>query len=189
MTKLDIIQFLINKTQAKKYLEIGVDKGLVLHNISCEYKIGVDPDPNSKATLHMTSDDFFKTNQEKFDIIFIDGLHHSNQVIKDINNSLSILNPGGYIVCHDMNPTTEIMQKVPRETGSWTGDCWKAWVIIRSQRPDLNMCVIDTDFGCGIISVGTQQCININCDLTWDSFLTNKKNWLNLVPINTIYNV
>jgi SAM-dependent methyltransferase len=186
MNKLDIIQFLINKTQAKKYLEIGVDEGLVLHNISCEYKIGVDPDPNSKATIYMTSDNFFKNNTEKFDIIFVDGLHHHDQVIRDINNSLLVLNKGGYIICHDMNPPTEIIQRVPRETEAWTGDCWKAWVLIRSQRSDLNMCVIDTDFGCGIINFGSQECINIDCDLTWDNFIINRKYWLNLVPVSYI---
>lgn len=186
MDKLDIIQFLINKNKAKKYLEIGVENGYVLHAVSCEYKVGVDPDLNSKATIYMTSDDFFQKNTEKFDVIFVDGLHHSDQVIKDINNSLLILNNGGYIVCHDMNPNEEIIQRVPRETDMWTGDCWKAWTIIRSKRSDLNMCVIDTDFGCGVISFGGQQCIDIDCDLTWDNFVINREYWLNLMPTSSI---
>ena len=40
----------------------------------------------------MTSDEYFKKFKDKFDLIFIDGLHHYNQVEKDIYNSLEILN-------------------------------------------------------------------------------------------------
>ena len=63
----------------------------------------------------MTSDEFFEQNKEKFDIVFIDGLHHSEQVYKDILNSLNILNEDGTIICHDMNPTEEFRQIVPRK--------------------------------------------------------------------------
>lgn len=183
MNRLDILQYLVNKINAKKYLEIGVQGGYVFNNILCEYKIGVDPDTNSKATVYSTSDDFFKSNKEKFDIIFIDGLHRSDQVYRDINNSLAILNKNGYIVCHDMNPNEEIIQRIPQETGIWTGDCWKAWVHFRSQRSDLNMFVVDTDWGCGIINEGCQELLNVTCELNWDNFVLNRQKWLNLISI------
>lgn len=183
MHRLEIIQSLINKTNAKKYLEIGIYQGHVFDNVICDYKVGVDPDKNSSATLFMTSDEFFKTNNEKFDVIFIDGLHYSDQVYKDINNSLEILNDGGYIVCHDMLPPDENCQIVPPIQTTWTGDCWKAWVKLRSQRDDLNMSVVDTDYGCGVITRGSQQPITIDRDLTWSNFVTNKNNWLNIISV------
>lgn len=183
MNRLDILQYLINKINAKKYLEIGVQGGYVFDNILCEYKVGVDPDVNSKATIYSTSDDFFKKNLEKFDIIFIDGLHHDDQVYRDINNSLAILNSGGYIVCHDMNPTEEIFQRRPQEIEVWTGDCWKAWVTIRSERQDLSMFVVDTDWGCGVIHKGCQELLNVTCELNWNNFVLNRLKWLNLISI------
>ena len=45
MTRTEIIQILINKIQAKKYLEIGMGPGLNFADIKCEYKVCVDPTP------------------------------------------------------------------------------------------------------------------------------------------------
>lgn len=184
MDRLQIIQSLINKIDCQKYLEIGVWSGIVFDNIRCAYKVGVDPDVNSRATIFKTSDDFFKSNIEKFDVIFIDGLHHADQVLKDINNSLQCLNNNGYIICHDLDPPCEIMQRVPRETGGWNGDCWKAWVTIRSQRSDLSMCVVDADFGCGIITKGQQELLELKEELTWDNLVLNRSKWLNLISVD-----
>ena len=186
MNRLNIIQFLIDKCNAKKYLEVGVQGGYVFNNIKCDYKVGVDPDQSSKATLFITSDEFFSKNSEVFDIIFIDGLHHADQVLRDIENALNTLSPNGYVICHDMNPEEEIIQKVPQETGIWTGDCWKAWVQLRSKRLDLNMFVLDTDYGCGIIKFGSQELLKVNQDLTWENLVKNRVNWLNLVCPNKI---
>ena len=60
-----------------------------------------------------------------------------------------------------MSPYNEIMQRVPQTPGEWTGDCWKAWVLIRSERDDINMFVVDTDYGCGVIKYGNQEKLNI----------------------------
>ena len=48
-----------------------------------------------------TSDNFFANNNEKFDIIYIDGWHEAPQVHKDINNSWNSLNVNGLIICDD----------------------------------------------------------------------------------------
>lgn len=184
MDRLGLIKLLINKINAEKYLEIGVHEGYVINNIDCKVKIGIDPNISTKATIYTTSDEFFKTNTEKFDIIFVDGLHHRDQVLRDINNSLLCLNSGGYVVCHDMSPETEIMQRVPQQSPSWNGDCWKAWVHLRSTRPDLTMFVIDIDHGCGIIKYGQQPTLNIDCELNWDNLVKNREYWLNLIPEN-----
>lgn len=187
--RTDIIKHLIEKINAKKYLEIGVSTGENLEKINCSYKIGVDPNPNSPANFHITSDEFFEKNQEKFDVIFIDGLHHSNQVLRDILNSLDILNEGGYIVCHDMNPVEEEYQIVPFREGTtyWTGDCWKAFVELRKTRTDLNMFVVNSDFGCGIIQKGSQNKIIVEDELTYQNFAKNRKEWLNLIEVEEFY--
>jgi hypothetical protein len=184
MNRIDILKILAKKTNAQSYLEIGVEYGDVFRNICIQDKIGVDPDTNSAATLLMTSDEFFTKNNQTFDLIFIDGLHHSGQVEKDINNSLKALNHTGYIVCHDMLPTTEQMQLVPRIQQEWTGDCWKAWIKLRTTRNDLNMFVVDSDYGCGIIHTGNQDILKIDTELNYSNFCKNKKKWMNIVSIN-----
>ena len=185
MTRTDIIQFLVNKIGAKDYLEIGMGAGLNFKTINCENKTSVDPTPTVSVTHSITSDDFFKQNDKSFDIIFIDGLHWSEQVYKDIINSLNILNEDGYIICHDMNPHTEFMQRYPQPKAEceWTGDCWKAWVKLKTEYDDLEMNVVDTDYGCGIISKGIQKLIKHDYELTWESLEKNRKELLNLISI------
>jgi hypothetical protein len=187
MTRTNIINHLISKINAKSYLEIGVrEPSGNFNHIDCPNKIAVDPFPLESGILPLTSDEYFTQNTDTFDVIFIDGLHHADQVEKDIINSLKVLNKNGYIICHDINPTTELMQIVPIQTNSeWTGDCWKAWVKIKTNNPNLNMEVVDTDFGVGIISVGSQKLLELDIkNLTYDEFSFNKKEWLNLISIN-----
>lgn len=183
MTRTDIINLIVNKTNAKRYLEIGVDNGNNFENISCKYKLGVDPNPESAALLIETSDEFFMRNKIKFDVIFIDGLHTREQVKKDILNSLNILSENGVIVCHDMNPEQESWQTEYFEGGLWTGQCWKAFAELRMTRNDLEMFVVDTDFGCGVIRKGEQNLLPLNDNLTYDHLDKNRKEILNLISI------
>lgn len=183
MKRTEIISALIGRYNYERYLEIGVQGGENFKAIDCAYKVGVDPDPASAATMVTTSDDFFADNTEKWDLIFIDGLHHAIQVYKDIVNALQCLADGGTIVCHDMNPTDIKMQQVPRIQQSWNGDCWMAWVWLRATRPDIEMMVLDTDHGCGIITKGRQELLQIDCNITFENFKQNKKRWLNLKTV------
>ncbi len=196
-TRTEIINWLIRHNNYKKHLEIGVYKSHQnFDKIIVDYKVGVDPGAEgySEATHTMTSDEFFEQNKEKFDIVFIDGLHHSEQVYKDILNSLNILNEDGTIICHDMNPTEEFRQIVPRKLaiktrkklgrrgGGWNGDCWKAFVQLRMERDDLEMYVIDTDCGLGIIRRGSQEKLE-DAELTYNNLDNNRKKWLNLISV------
>ena len=190
MNRTKIIQSLINKINAKSYLEIGIDNGNNFQTIICDKKVSVDPNTNTIAMHYMTSDDFFKKNTETFDVIFIDGLHHADQVYADILNSLEILNDGGYIVCHDMNPLEESHQIIPFVSGTWNGDCWKAFVQLRYERNDLQMHVVDVDHGCGIISKGSQTPIELmNTPLEYKFFNKNRKEWLNLINTAEFYKI
>ena len=186
MTRTEIIQTLINKIQGKNYLEIGMGPGTNFASIKCENMVCVDPTPTVPVTYTLTSDEFFEQNKTKFDVIFIDGLHWSEQVYKDIVNSLNILNENGYIICHDMNPHSEFIQQYPQAIpeSEWTGDCWKAWVKLKSERTDLDMRVVDTDYGCGVISFGKQKLIKIDSELNWYFLNNNRKKILNLISVD-----
>ena len=203
MNRTDIINFYAKKINAKSYLEIGVRRAEDNFNrIEVLYKIGVDPATEGvdEATYKMTSDEFFLQNTEMFDLIFIDGLHKSEQVTRDIENSLKYLNKNGVIFCHDMNPiimerqllnSDPVRQKYVKdqyelgndEYGLWNGDCWKSFVQLRGTRSDLEMFVIDTDFGVGVIKRGEQETIDIPKELTYECLELNRKVWLNLKSV------
>jgi hypothetical protein len=189
----DIINHLINKNNYKSYLEIGVqDYSSNCEKIKAEYKIAVDPTPRNKCDFIGTSDEYFAqlSLETKFDIVFIDGLHLSEQVNKDIENSLNHLNPKGTIVLHDCNPKTESMQLRNDHGGPWTGDVWKSVFKYRF-RPDLEIYVVDTDYGCGIIKRGNQIPPSIeynDFNLTWDTLEFNKKEMLNLTSVEEFLN-
>lgn len=187
MFRTDIIQTIISTKKLKSYLEVGVQNPAQnFDRVFCDFKVGVDPDPNSKATMIMTSDEFFKMNAgaQKFDLVFIDGLHEAEQVKKDIQNALDVLNPGGFIVMHDCNPTSKEMQMVPRIQSEWTGDTWKAFLYFR--RFDwLEMFVVETDYGCGVITKGKAKSLVMTKpeDLTYENLVEHRKEWLNLISI------
>ena len=188
MNRTSIINYYIKTIQARSYLEIGVSDGSNFAKIQCDNKIGVDPALSSPATVHLTSDDFFAQNTKQFDVIFIDGLHHADQVKKDILNSLNVLNLGGVIICHDMNPLTEDAQIIPFRGGEWNGDCWRAFVELRQTRPDLEMFTIDCDHGVSIIKKGHQDLLSIDVEINYNTFSKYKQLWLNLISVDMFSN-
>lgn len=180
-----ILNTLVEKHKYQSYLEIGQGQRFANFDwINCRIKIGVDPDKTWCAAYQTTSDEFFAKNKESFDLIFIDGLHEADQVEKDILNALNVLNDNGTIVVHDCNPKTKEMQIVPRQVKYWSGDVWKAWVKLRTSRPDLKMVVIDADRGLGVIRRGAQEIIKIPEPLTYEKLDKNRKEFLNLVDTN-----
>lgn len=180
MKRYDLINELIIKNNYLSYLEIGVHHGTCFNKVHCKEKIGVDP--AGGTTYKMTSNQFFDQNDKLFDIIFIDGLHLSEQVYKDILNSLKFLKENGTIVVHDLNPPNEMAQKREKIQNCWAGDCWKAWVRLREERDDLEMKVFDMDVtGCGVINRGKQKKLIRQEPLEYRYLEENRKQWLNLI--------
>ncbi len=215
MNRLDIINNLIIKNNYKSYLEIGIRGGECFLGINCENKVGVDPDPASLSllktgaiTIHETSDYFFETTIKhikrpytiiddngthvidiplKFDIVFIDGLHHADQVEKDIENALAVLNEGGTIICHDMLPAHEFGTLIPMrpDHNEWWGNVYLTWIKLRQTRPDLEMIVCDTDHGTSLIRKGSQEVIKIDLPITFDNYMQNRKEWMNVLSADS----
>lgn len=186
MKRTDIINHLIRKFNYQTYLEIGVQNlDTNFNHIDCDYKMGVDPDPKANAYYTMTSDDFFNQNEETFDIVFIDGLHTASQVYRDVSNSLKILNNGGVIICHDCNPQKFEEQTEIRNTKRWNGNVWESIVKLRSESDNLEIFVVDTDEGCGIIRRGNQILLDIKGkDITYENLEKYRKEWLNLISVD-----
>ena len=181
---------LINSFSPSRYLEIGVYKGWSLNGVVADVKDSVDPDETTPAKYHMTSDDFFAnvapTLSYKYNVIFIDGLHHSDQVNRDIANALQYTEDDGIIVLHDCNPESEMRQRVPADFDiyeyGWNGDVWKSVVWAR-QTYDYNIYVIDADEGLGVIdkrSKGTPLTLEIPDTLTYEFLDMHRGELLNL---------
>jgi hypothetical protein len=85
-----------------------------------------------------------------------------------------------------MNPPDEGHQLYPQPQtqSNWTGDCWKGWVKLKTERSDLQMCVVDTDYGCGIITRGKQELIKVKKELTYDMLNNNRVELLNLITVD-----
>jgi len=195
----DIINHLIVKNNYLHYLEIGVYDGNNFKKINIDHKLGVDPTPQAEGEpfthFRLTSDNFFihLSSNIYFDIIFIDGLHHGEQVYRDIKNSLEHLKPNGTVVLHDCNPRFEILQRKYAVVGSWNGDCWKGFVQCRAEIDNIKAYVIDTDHGIGIIKKGdkSEKLSNLKSafDLTYNFFDRHRKTLLNLISVDEFFNL
>ena len=111
----NLIKWLVRLTNCQSYLELGVEYGLNIQEIKDLVKICVGVDINVVDVVNkghiefyqMTTDDFFFKNTRNFDIIFVDANHNFEQVKKDFDNSLKILNEFGLIILHDTDPIVE----------------------------------------------------------------------------------
>jgi hypothetical protein len=127
MTRVEVLNAIIEKKAVNNYLEIGVNRGKCLFNIEGSKKrFAVDPyfnfslwkkiraclinkDNFRNNYFEVTSDTFFNKNEELLtanllDLAFIDGLHTYQQSLKDTKNTLKFLDKNGVIVLHDCNP-------------------------------------------------------------------------------------
>jgi len=186
-----VIQKIINKKKYKHYLEIGCYKDELFSKINCETKIGVDP--VSGGNVRETSDNFFKKNNQKFDCIFIDGLHYYDQVKKDVINSLKVLNENGIILLHDCLPNDVYSQAIPRCQYNWHGDVWKALVEFRTYE-NLDVYTCYADFGIGVIfKRKNSNLLKINTkkfrELKFKEYFNNFKLFMNVISFEELINI
>jgi len=183
----DLIDYLIKKNNYLNYLEIGCDDDQLFSKVKIKNKIGVDP--VSGGNVRKNSDDFFLENKDKFDLVFIDGLHIYEQVKKDIINSLKCLNENGIILVHDCMPDSLSKQAVPRYKMKWNGDVWKAIVDLR-QREDLDIYTCEIDQGIGIITKRKNSSIlKLNKpakNLKFKDYYYNYKEYLRIIKLTDL---
>ena len=191
-SRFELIQHIIDKKKYNNYLEIGCDDDENFSKINVKKKIGIDP--ASGGTHRMTSDEFFLSNKEKFDCIFIDGLHYYKQVKKDIFNSLKILNQNGVIFLHDCLPNNVYEQAIPRCQYNWNGDVWKAIVENRTLE-NLDTYTCYADHGVGIIlKRKNRKKLKLNIDnnfikLKFCDYYNNYKEYMNITEYEELKNL
>lgn len=219
MNRIDVLQALINRCDARTYLEIGVSAGTTFLTLKAKHKIAVDPrfkvswtkklrylltnPSNRKNTYHeITSDLFFETqaqllDEQGLDVVFVDGLHTYEQALRDVESCLKYLKPGGAIVMHDCDPPCEAAAipaesresaqytDLPNPNNEWCGDTYKALIHLRSTRSDLNVFVIDCDYGLGVVTKGDpESTLDLSpaqiAELPYSEFEADRENLLNL---------
>jgi hypothetical protein len=172
-----LVAALIEAFGFKSYLEIGCRKDETFAVIKCDKKVGVDPIEG--GTHRMTSDEFFAQNTDKFDIIFIDGDHHHDQVFRDIISALGCLTLNGIIVMHDCSPPDADHEG----KRNWKcGTAWRAFAVLR-QDLNLDMITADWDYGSGIIRMKNNSHpiareVGPMDQLTYADFAAHKHDWM-----------
>jgi hypothetical protein len=106
----ELFNWLITEFGYESYLEIGCKDNSTFNRVNAIKKVGVDP--NRGGTLRMTSDQYFKDHNDTFDLVFVDGLHEHEQAVRDVENSLLRLNPGGTIVILHQKNVNEFRKEI-----------------------------------------------------------------------------
>jgi Glycosyl transferase family 90/Methyltransferase domain len=163
--------------QVSRYLEIGTNSGNSL-GLATGRAVAIDPgfqlDKAAWAAkpginlFEMTSDDFFATTDPRdalggtVELAFIDGMHLAEFVLRDFSNVERFCTRDSLIVLHDALPQNfEMTERDNHPTqrqdkaffGAWTGDVWRVVPLLRRERPDLRIDVLDCH-PTGLVLVG-----------------------------------
>ncbi|GJD50304.1 hypothetical protein OPKNFCMD_3043 [Methylobacterium crusticola] len=156
MERPEVIQPIIDLFPAARYLEVGVSQGVTFHALRAGTKVAVDPNflfqvpasPTADGSHYhsCTSDAFFAQYGKgpKFDVIYLDGLHTYEQTLRDLLNSIVLLNDGGVIIIDDVLPNSyeaglrdpdecfAIRRKFNNADSAWMGDVYKLVFFVES---------------------------------------------------------
>jgi hypothetical protein len=148
---------------ARRYLEIGVSSGGTFRDIEIAERTGVDPkfafntnEFTNEFTrfVETTSDEFFVKEPlfPPYDIVFVDGLHTFEQVLRDFSNAILHTQRRSVIIFDDTVPS-DVYSSIPDQTSalffrkradgsnndkSWHGDVFKIVFYIHDFWPSLN---------------------------------------------------
>ena len=90
----------------------------------------------------MTSDTLAKKWNKKIDILFIDGCHKYEQVVRDYFNFSKFVNSNGFIFLHDTNP--------PSEKYTTPNYCWDAYKILEDLKKDKSIEFVTFPYSYGL---------------------------------------
>jgi len=136
------------------YFEIGVRHGRSL-TLASGTAVAVDPAPELQvpppvgATIFReTSDRFFLADAQKalahgIDLAFIDGMHRSEYVLRDIMNVERFARPTLLAAIDDVFPSHPLQAERDRKSRVWCGDVWKIAFVLARYRPDLVVLRLD----------------------------------------------
>ncbi len=155
------INALAQRLGATRYLEIGLRRGGTFREVEIADRTGVDPAyqfdaeaMSNEATriYRLTSDAFFaaEPHTTRYDIVYVDGLHTFEQVMRDVNNAILRMHTRSVMLIDDTVPNDVYSTLPDLETAerfrtaagstrrSWHGDVFKTIFYIHDFWPGLN---------------------------------------------------
>lgn len=90
----------------------------------------------------MLSDELAKQWNKKIDILFIDGGHKYEQVVRDYFNFSEFVKPNGFIFLHDTNP--------PSKKYTTPNYCWDAYKILEDLKEDRSIEFVTFPYSYGL---------------------------------------
>ena len=160
-----------------RYLEIGVANGETFLAVKADYKVAVDPRFNLDISslgpetldcqfIEVTSDEYFAARSKrdkKFHVIYLDGLHTFEQILRDFTNALLFLEDDGIIVIDDVAPTSYaaglpdegdavLIKKATNDSdNSWMGDVYKLVYFIDTFFPSMHLRTVSDNHGQSVV--------------------------------------
>jgi hypothetical protein len=151
-----------------EYLEVGVAQGLTLERVAVAHRCGVDPEPqfdferlpSGVSFFRGTSDEYFSQldPHQKFDLIFLDGLHHWQQTYRDLLSTLNHSKTGSLVLIDDVVPDDEFSamtdyaaaleakEAAGIHDGRWHGDVFKLLQVLADHHPELGFVLLHNAF-------------------------------------------
>lgn len=202
----DVIQALLNRFDHPRYIEVGVSTGSTFHRLDAAHKVAVDPkfrfdweqeqrDRGPATEYHqVTSDEYFGsivTDENQFDVIYLDGLHTFEQTLRDLTNALAHLAPRGVIVIDDVRPPSyhaslasqanyhKLRVHVNDTRLAWMGDVYKVVWMIDTFFQSLQYRTISNNHGQAVIWRERRQSVRQRttaeiADLSFESFVLSR---------------
>lgn len=163
----------IPEIEKKSYLELGIGTGINFGCVRCNEKVSVDLRRDLNPTFAMSTDDFFRQNNQRFDIVYIDADHSFTQVIKDFKNTLEVCNE--YIFLHDLVP--------PGPELTSPAKCGNAYKLLYYLVKEEGLTIYTIDMDCGLsfiqmpVQVDTRRLL-LNLEYPLQLDYSDFMNWL-----------
>ena len=166
MTWVDVVNGFIAARAYKSYLAVGQEAVGSSGLVKCSRKYGLPSILGETVT-------------EKFDLVFIDGIHDAAECLESIEAAFSVLSAGGVVAVHDCLPGTPAMASDTRCPGAWCGDVFKAvaWYFSRAGC----LCyTVDAAYGVGIVDSAYASTGGFEfpraamADLTYDDYVLHR---------------
>jgi hypothetical protein len=155
------INTLLQMLGGRRYLEIGLHAGDTFRAVMAAERTGVDPvfafdisgvvNENTRL-IQQNSDAFFASDklEQPYDLVFIDGLHQFEQVMRDFTNAILHTHRRSVILIDDVFPN-DAFSALPDEQATkrhrvafgiqdaaWHGDVYKVIFALHDFWPSLN---------------------------------------------------
>lgn len=196
VSKETVINYFTDKFPECKYLEIGSQRRDNFLKINAWIKHDCEENPiGTTPHFHGSSNDFFAKLEKLrlnsvYDVIFIDGWHKCEQVLKDIINASKHLSENGFIVIHDCLPKEykdQLREITEENKGRWLGDCYRAVAyLVKYISKDQVHTLLNTDQGCAVIKGKIKEFEipskeDMCNEFTWKLYIQEKETVMNCI--------